>query len=95
MTEVPKPKDAQLTSEDYEQLLDQYQFSAKEVGPGKIVKGRVIKLTPTHVLVDIGMKSEGVIPVEDYTEAVDSRLPKAGDEVEARGVGAFLRPPDL
>ena len=83
MTEVPKPKDAQLTSEDYEQLLDQYQFSAKEVGPGKIVKGRVIKLTPTHVLVDIGMKSEGVIPVEDYTEAVDSRLPKAGDEVEA------------
>jgi len=83
MTEVPKPKDAPLTSEDYEQLLDQYQFSAKEVGPGKIVKGRVIKVTPTHVLVDIGMKSEGVIPIEDFTEAVEGRLPKAGDEVDA------------
>ncbi|MBM3293307.1 MAG: 30S ribosomal protein S1 [Candidatus Aminicenantes bacterium] len=83
MTDVPKTKDPQLTTEDYEQLLDQYQFSAKEVGPGKIVKGRVIKITPTHVLVDIGMKSEGAVPVEDYTEAVDGRLPKAGDEVEA------------
>jgi small subunit ribosomal protein S1 len=83
MTDAPKPKDPQLSSEDYEQLLDQYQFSAKEVGPGKIVKGRVIKVTPSHVLVDIGLKSEGVIPVEDYAAALDGRLPRAGDEVEA------------
>ena len=83
MTDVAKPKEPQITAEDYEQLLDQYQFSAKEVSLGKIVKGRVIKLTPTHVLVDIGLKSEGVIPVEDFTQAVEGRLPKAGDEIEA------------
>jgi small subunit ribosomal protein S1 len=85
MTEAPRPKDpdAPLAAEDYEHLLDKYQFSSKEVSPGKIVKGRVIKVTPTHVLVDIGLKSEGVIPVEDFAGSVDATLPKAGDEIEA------------
>jgi small subunit ribosomal protein S1 len=48
-----------------------------------VVKGRVIKITPTHVLVDIGLKSEGVIPIEEFTEAADPVKPKPGDEVEA------------
>jgi len=70
-------------SEEYDRLLDQYQFSAKEVSMGSLVKGRVIKTTPTHVLVDIGLKSEGVIPIEDFTEGSEPSKPKPGDEIEA------------
>jgi len=84
MPELKKPadKDEKLTMEDYEQLLDKYQFSAKEVSAGQVVRGRVIKLTPQSVLVDIGFKSEGVIPVEEFDEEELKGL-KPGDEVEA------------
>ncbi|MCX6564681.1 MAG: 30S ribosomal protein S1 [Candidatus Aminicenantes bacterium] len=85
MSEITKrpEKDEKMTSEDYENLLDKYQYSTKEVSAGNIVKGRVIKVTPTHVLVDIGLKSEGVIPIEEFAEGVPPVKPKMGDEVEA------------
>jgi small subunit ribosomal protein S1 len=81
-TKRPDPND-KMSTEDYENLLDKYQYSTKEVTAGKVVKGRVIRITPTHVLVDIGLKSEGVIPIEEFTEAADPVKPKPGDEVEA------------
>jgi small subunit ribosomal protein S1 len=84
MAELKKQgnREEKISSEDYEHLLDKYQFSAKEITPGKVIKGKVIKVTPTGVLVEIGFKSEGVVPVEDF---VDSDLQKLqpGDEVEA------------
>jgi small subunit ribosomal protein S1 len=85
MTEAPKPKekDDRITSEDYENLLDKYQFSQQEVAPGKIVSGRVIKITPTHVLVDIGLKSEGVIALEEFADSAEPHPPKPGDQVDA------------
>jgi small subunit ribosomal protein S1 len=85
MSEITKrpDKDEKMTSEDYEHLLDKYQFSAKEISPGKIVKGKVIKVTSSHVLVDIGLKSEGVIPIEEFLESAEPSQPRPGDEVEA------------
>ncbi len=84
MAELKKSadKDEKISSEDYEQLLDKYQFSASEVSTGKVVRGRVIKVTAQSVLVDIGFKSEGVIPVEEFEEAEVKAL-KPGDEIEA------------
>jgi ribosomal protein S1 len=55
MTDTNKSNNEKMSMEDYESLLDKYQFSQKEVSPGKIVKGRVIKIAASHVLVDIGM----------------------------------------
>jgi small subunit ribosomal protein S1 len=88
MSEITKrpeqhDKDDKLAPGDYDRLLDKYQFSVKEIGPGKTVHGRVIKVTPTHVLVDIGLKSEGVIPLEEFTETAEPVVPKVGQEVEA------------
>jgi len=83
MAELKKQADREekISSEDYEQLLDKYQFSAKEITPGKIIKGRVIKATSTGVLMDIGFKSEGVIPIEDFAD-LDIQKIKPGDEIE-------------
>jgi small subunit ribosomal protein S1 len=75
-------KEEKITSEDYEHLLDKYQFSAKEITPGKVITGKVIKVTPNGVLVDVGFKSEGVVPTEDFEEAEVKKL-KPGDSVEA------------
>ena len=84
MTDVIKlpEKDEKMSSEAYEDLLDHYQFSTTEITQGTVVKGRIMKLTPTHVLVDIGLKTEGVIPMEDFREPEIAEL-KPGVEVEA------------
>jgi small subunit ribosomal protein S1 len=76
-------KDEKISSEDYKSLLDKYQFNAKELVPGKIVKGKVIKILPNYILVDVGFKSEGIIPLDDFDNSQDIKEIHPGDEVEA------------
>jgi len=86
MSEITKPveNNDKPTPEEYESMLDQYQFSSREMTPGKVIRGKVIKVTATHVLVDIGFKSEGVIPAEEFIEGgQDPSKLKPGDEVDA------------
>jgi small subunit ribosomal protein S1 len=84
MTEPTKQpdRDDRMSSEDYEHLLDTYQYSTKEITMGKVLKGRVIKRTPTHVLVDVGFKTEGLIPNEDFTDPKALADLRPGSEVE-------------
>ncbi|MGB6864968.1 MAG: 30S ribosomal protein S1 [Candidatus Aminicenantaceae bacterium] len=85
MSELTKntKKEDNISSKEYEDLLDQYQFSAKELSPGKLLKGRVIKVTPTYVLVDVGSKSEGIIPLEEFGDTKDINALEPGSEIEA------------
>jgi small subunit ribosomal protein S1 len=83
MSEITKKEEESLSSKDYENLLDQYQFNAKEIAPGKIIKGKVIKVTSDHALIDIGFKSEGIIPMEDFTNIKDKNEIHPGDNIEA------------
>lgn len=84
MSELNKStKEDKISSQEYEDLLDKYQFSTKELKPGKLVTGKVIKVTSSHILVDIGFKSEGIIPAEDFDAPQDMKNFKSGDDVEA------------
>src|SRR4026208_43694 len=53
--------------------------SAMRFAAGEIVKGTIIELRPKEVLVDIGYKSEGVIPGNEFE---DIKAVKVGDEVD-------------
>jgi small subunit ribosomal protein S1 len=46
---------------------------------GEIVKGNIIEVRPKEVLVDIGYKSEGVIPTIEFE---DPKSVKVGDEID-------------
>jgi len=48
-----------------------------EFAPGQVVKGYVIEVRPKEVLVDIGYKSEGIIPIAEFDEPEKI---KPGDE---------------
>jgi small subunit ribosomal protein S1 len=50
-----------------------------EVEEGEVVRGRVVEVRDSEVLVDIGYKSEGTIPIEEFRH---SGPPKVGDEIE-------------
>src|SRR5437879_11672085 len=64
---------------NYEQLLDQY--GARKFAEGEVMKGTVLKITDTDVIVDIGYKSEGVIPVMQLTEG-DHLTVNVGDVID-------------
>ena len=53
--------------------------SLRDFKEGSIVKGRILEIRPREVLVDIGYKSEGVIPASEFDD-MDSV--EVGDEVE-------------
>src|SRR5918992_4143136 len=46
---------------------------------GEIVKGTIIEVRPKEVLVDIGYKSEGAIPANEFD---DIKTVKVGDEID-------------
>jgi small subunit ribosomal protein S1 len=53
--------------------------SAPGFAVGEIVKGTVIEVRPKEILVDIGYKSEGSIPVNEFEEPGQV---KVGDEID-------------
>ncbi len=63
-----------------EELLDLY--SKPSLVEGEIVKGRVLKVTPTDVVIDIGYKSEGLLPVGEVTTYDGQVKVKRGDDIE-------------
>ena len=65
--------------EDFGQMFEE---SLQSVKPGEIVRGRVVKVGPEFVTVDIGYKSEGHIPVSEF-RLRDGRIAvQEGEEIE-------------
>lgn len=36
--------------------------------PGTILKGRIVEITKDHVVVDVGLKSEGLVPIQEFSD---------------------------
>ena len=66
--------------ENLEQLLDQY--TGRRFAEGEVMKGTVLKITSTDVIVDIGYKSEGVIPVAQFIDPDGHCTVKIGDVID-------------
>ncbi|MHB1022579.1 MAG: 30S ribosomal protein S1 [Acidobacteriaceae bacterium] len=69
---------AALESFDREQAAE----AAAQAYDENIVTGTVIKLTDKHVVVDVGLKSEGLIPIEQVLDHTGQPKLKAGDSVD-------------
>jgi len=68
--------------EDFGNFEQMYEESIKDVKVGGVVKGRVIQINPDSVVVDIGYKSEGQIPLNQFTDAQGNCTIKVDDEVD-------------
>lgn len=67
-------------------LIPNYDETIKIFNEGDVVAGTVVKVDRDEVLVDIGYKSEGVIPVRELsvkTNVKPQEIIKVGDEIEA------------
>ncbi len=68
-------------SESFAELFEQSLAAGQSMQPGTIVNAFVLEIKPDVVIVDAGLKSEGVIPLEEFL--VDGELSiNVGDRVE-------------
>ncbi len=74
--------DAPLDAEEYERLLDMYDVSFKNFAEGEVVRGIVLRVTESEVIVDVGYKSEGVIPIEEFRDETGKISIKQGETVD-------------
>ena len=63
---------------EFEQLYNQ---SLKRFKAGTLVRARVLQIRSGVVMVDLGYKSDGIIPLEQFTEE-ELKVLKPGDEIE-------------
>ena len=69
-------------AEAYERLLDMYDVSFKNFAEGEVVRGTVLKVSDSEVIVDVGYKSEGVIQADEFKDETGKVNIKPGDKVE-------------
>ncbi|PWB81371.1 MAG: 30S ribosomal protein S1, partial [Candidatus Methylomirabilota bacterium] len=79
-TEAPE---AELHDHDESQeLVDLYTQSLREIAEGEIVKGTVVEIRNDTVLIDIGYKSEGAVPIKEFQAPSGEITVKVGDTVD-------------
>jgi len=76
-------ENASSGSDDFAAALHSFETETEEaVGDDHVIKGTVIKLTATHVVVDIGAKSEGMAPIAEILDHEGNPRFKPGDEID-------------
>lgn len=68
-------------TESFAELLEE-SLSATQLQPGTIVTGTVVDITPDTVIVNAGLKSEGVIPKNQFSDAEGGLEVAVGDKVQ-------------
>ena len=68
-----------IPAAEYEKLLEAYNTNITE---GEVVKGKVLQVSDSEVVVDVGYKSEGMINVNEFRNEKGEVTVKAGDTVD-------------
>jgi small subunit ribosomal protein S1 len=81
--ESSQDESAPAATEDFASALANFTTESEEaVSDDNILKGTVLKLTPTHVVVDIGAKSEGMLPLGEILDYEGKPKFQPGDPID-------------
>ena len=70
-------------TDDFASALESFTTETEEAeGDDRVIKGTVLKLTPTHVVVDIGAKSEGMLPLAEVMDHEGKAAFQPGDSID-------------
>jgi len=72
-------EESEYPDKEMEMLTNLYNRTMSSITEGEIVNGRILNITDSNVIIDIGFKSEGIVPKEEF-DNIDELKP--GDEVE-------------
>jgi small subunit ribosomal protein S1 len=78
---TPDPQPPAEPGESFDQILSQFERSHTRKGGegGQQLQGTVVTVTVDSVLLDIGFKSEGILPLADFQSAGET--PRPGDKI--------------
>ena len=68
--------------ESFAELFEKSLTSGQSMQPGSIVHARVLQVKPDVVIVDAGLKSEGVIPLMEFMDEQGEIKVAVGDDIE-------------
>jgi small subunit ribosomal protein S1 len=70
-------------ADDFASALESFTTETEEAeGEDRVIKGTVLKLTSTHVVIDVGAKSEGLLPLSEVLDQDGKPKVKPGDEID-------------
>ncbi|NLV30607.1 MAG: 30S ribosomal protein S1 [Acidobacteria bacterium] len=83
-TENASPAEAGSREEEasFESLLAAYEGKTQTFSEGEVIRGKVIAVTGSSVIVDVGFKSEGIIPAEQFLNERGEVAVQTGDVVD-------------
>src|SRR5919106_1318749 len=71
--------DEEYSSDEIAKMTQLYEGTLSNIQEGEIVKSKVLRVTDTAVILDVGFKSEGAVSIDEFK---DPQKLKEGDEVE-------------
>jgi small subunit ribosomal protein S1 len=74
--------DSNMSMEDDENLIGMYEESCKRFEEGEVVAGKIVQIDKDVVLIDIGYKSEGQVPIEEFVDDKNQVTANIGDTVD-------------
>ncbi len=80
--DLPRKEETAEDSTQREDFQTLYEESLKTLEEGQILRGTVIDITPDHVTVDVGYKSEGQIPMQEFLKRDKKVDVKIGDRID-------------
>ncbi len=72
-------EEREYSEQEYAELAKLYDNTFSSIFEGQIVKGKIVAITDSGVAIDIGFKSEGLVPIMEFPNIDELN---AGDEVE-------------
>jgi small subunit ribosomal protein S1 len=69
-------------NESFAELFEQSQIAIAKLKPGAIVKGIVVEIRTDVVVINAGLKSEGIVPIEQFRNEQGELECAVGDEVK-------------
>ncbi|GKT10121.1 30S ribosomal protein S1 [Desulforhabdus sp. TSK] len=68
--------------EDMDTMQDLYDQSFRNIQEGEVIRGHIVQVSDDFVMVDIGYKSEGQIPIYEFKDETGVIQAAIGDEVD-------------
>src|SRR5437867_10907492 len=69
----------EYSSDEIAKMTELYEGTLSNIEEGEIVKSKVLRVTDTAVILDVGFKSEGAVSIDEFK---DPHSLKEGDEIE-------------
>ena len=71
--------EGEYSEDEFNELVDLYEKTLSDFVEGELVVGKILAVSDKEVAIDIGFKSEGVIPIDEFN---DPKAINVGDDIE-------------